>query len=65
MDQQSHLKCLKAGFKIIRKDDQPSPRIKIIEQGRDQWHTLAKYGTKAERDRHFEDLRKQPNILTE
>lgn len=65
MDQQSHLKCLKAGFKIIRKDDHPSPRIKVIEKGNDQWHTLGRYETKAERDRHFEQMRNQPNILTE
>ncbi len=65
MDQQSHLKCLKAGFKIIRKDDQPSPRVKVIDKESNQWHTLAKFETKAERDRYFEDLRKQQNILTE
>lgn len=45
-----------AGFKIIRKDDYPQPRIKIKtnEQGSD-WRTLEKFETKAARDRAFEE----------
>ena len=48
-----------AGFRIIRKDDYPQPRIKAKtnEQGSD-WRTLEKFETKAARDRAFEEMLK-------
>lgn len=54
MDQQSQQKVLNAGFIIIRKDDQPTPRIKQKTPFQHEWHTLSKYPTKAERDRAFD-----------
>lgn len=56
MDTKSQTKVMAAGFKIIRKDDYPQPRIKIKtnEQGSD-WRTLEKFETKAARDRAFEE----------
>jgi hypothetical protein len=56
MDQQSQLKVIAAGFTIIRSDDQPSPRIKVKDRTRHEWCTLAKYETKAARDRRFKEL---------
>lgn len=57
MDKNSQDKVIRAGFRIIRKDDYPQPRIKIKinNQGSD-WRTLAKFVTKAERDRAFAGL---------
>ncbi|CCZ13792.1 MAG TPA: hypothetical protein H9937_04075 [Candidatus Alistipes stercorigallinarum] len=57
MDKNSQDKVIKAGFRIIRKDDYPQPRIKtkINNQGSD-WRTLAKFDTKAARDRAFAEL---------
>lgn len=57
MDQKSQLKVIKAGFKIIRKDDQPVPRIKIKDNRSREWRTYAKdFKSKAERDRRFNEL---------
>lgn len=55
MDTKSQAKVMAAGFRIIRKDDYPQPRIKTKtnEQGSD-WRTLEKFETKAARDRAFE-----------
>ncbi len=59
MDTKSQIKVMAAGFRIIRKDDYPQPRIKVKrnEQGSD-WRTLEKYPTKAARDRAFETMLK-------
>lgn len=57
MDQKSQLKVIRAGFRIIRTDDQPSPRIKVKDKTSNEWHTLEKdFKSKAERDRRFNDL---------
>lgn len=57
MDQKSQVKVMKAGFRILRKDDQPSPRIKVKEKGNYEWKTLEKaFASKAARDRRFEEL---------
>ena len=57
MDKKSQLKVIKAGFKIIRKDDTPSPRIKMIGKGTYDWVTYEKdFPSKAARDRRFEEL---------
>lgn len=59
MDTKSQAKVMAAGFRIIRKDDYPQPRIKtkINEKGSD-WRTLEKFETKAARDRAFEEMLK-------
>ena len=44
---------IKDGWKIIRKDDYPEPRIKIATGLNGAWRTLEKYKSKAERDRMF------------
>jgi len=57
MDQKSQIKVIKAGFKIIRTDDQPSVRIKVKDRTSNEWHTLEKdFKSKAERDRRFDQL---------
>ncbi|MHC1773785.1 MAG: hypothetical protein AB9834_00090 [Lentimicrobium sp.] len=56
MDQTSQMKVMKAGFRILRIDDQPSPRIKVKESGNYEWRTLDKFETKAARDRRFKEL---------
>lgn len=54
MDQTSQQKVIKAGFKILRADDQPSPRIKIKDSTSLEWHTFEKdFKSKAERDRRM------------
>ncbi len=40
MDLNSQNKVLKAGFMIIRKDDQPQPRIKYKQFGFPEWRTF-------------------------
>ena len=52
-----------AGFMLIRKDDQPQPRIKYKQFGFPEWRTLEKFATKAERDRRFKQLLKNSNII--
>lgn len=56
MDTNSQMKVMAAGFRIIRTDDQPSPRIKVKENGNYEWRTLEKFETKAARDRRFKEL---------
>jgi hypothetical protein len=57
MDQKSQLKVIKAGFHILRCDDQPSPRIKVKDKNHTEWSTLEKdFASKAARDRRFEEL---------
>ena len=48
---------MRAGFMIIRKDDQPQPRIKYKQFG------FEKFSTKAERDRRFKELTKDSTII--
>lgn len=44
-------KLFKAGFVLVRPDDQPSPRIKIKDGKSSEWRTLNKpFPTKAARD---------------
>lgn len=62
-----HKKVLRAGFTIIRPDDQPKPRIKTLrptgELGNLNWVTLEKFDTKAARDRRFRELLENPDVL--
>lgn len=63
MDQNSQLKVINAGFKILRCDDQPSPRIKVKDGQSNEWRTLEKFPTKAERDRQFKMLLIDENTI--
>ena len=57
MDTKSQTKVMAAGFRIIRKDDYPQPRIKVKKHGQgSDWRTLGKYPTA--RDRAFEIMLK-------
>lgn len=54
MDQKSQLKVIKAGFKIIHKDDSPEFRIKIRDGYCPNWRFVAKhFKSKEERDNFF------------
>ncbi len=63
MEQKSELKVMKAGFTIIRKDDQPSIRIKFKDNGSQNWTALEKFETKAARDRRFNQLMESAFII--
>ena len=56
-------KIQKAGFKIIRADDAPSPRIKEWKSD-SAWVTMEKFDTKAARDRRMQQLLQDPHIVT-
>ena len=58
MDTKSQTKVMAAGFRIIRKDDYPQPRIKVKNGQGSDWSTLGKYPTKVARDRAFEIMLK-------
>lgn len=59
MDTKSQTKVMAAGFRIIRKDDYPQPRIKAKIDGlSSEWKTLEKFNTKAARDRAFDEMLK-------
>ena len=64
MDRNSTDKVIAAGFRVIRKDDYPQPRIKAKKNttGSD-WCTLEKFETKAARDRAFEEMLKDPMTI--
>lgn len=63
MDLNSQNKVMQAGFMIIRKDDQPQPRIKYKQLGFPEWRTFEKFAIKAERDRRFKELLKDSSII--
>ncbi len=63
MNQSSQNKVMSAGFKIIRADDYPSPRIKIKKAGQMEWSTLEKFETKAARNRKMQELLKSDYII--
>ncbi len=65
MDTQSQQKVMSAGFKIIRKADHPSPRIKYKGPGAQEWKTFEKFDTKAARDRMFNDLLLLPDYIND
>ena len=56
MNKRSQLKVIAAGFTTIRSEDQPSVRIKYINQAHHDWKTLEKFETKAARDRRLKNL---------
>lgn len=57
MNQDGQDKVLKAGFTVIRTDDQPNIRIKRLKRA-GVWETLENFPTKAARDRKFKELLK-------
>ena len=59
----SFYKIHEAGFKIIRADDAPSPRIKEWKS-HSAWVTMEKFDTKAARDRRMQELLQDPHIVT-
>lgn len=64
MDVNSQRKVINAGFKIIRCDDQPSPRIKVKDGQGSEWRTLEKdFPSKAARDRKFKALLLDENVI--
>jgi hypothetical protein len=65
MDQSSQVKVINAGFIIIRKDDTPSPRIKVKNKEHHEWVTLTKYDSKASRDRAFDAALEIDNYIND
>lgn len=63
IDDQNKLKA--AGFTILRKDDYPTPRIKVSTGKNGAWATYAKYKTKAERDKAFCLLLNDDKIISD
>ncbi len=50
-------KLIIAGYTLIRKDDMPTPRIKVRSPKNFEWHTLEKdFSSKAARDRRMHEL---------
>jgi hypothetical protein len=49
-------KLIRAGYILIRPDDQPNPRIKIKDSQSFEWRTLEKFDSKAARDRKLKWL---------
>lgn len=65
MDGDSRIKVQAAGFTIIRAADDPKPRIKHLVSYM-TWATLeSNFKSKAERDRRFKELMKEPNIIND
>lgn len=65
MDTKSQQKVIRAGFKILRADDHPQPRIKYKGAGRQEWITLEKFSTKAARNRRLTELLKMNLFITD
>ena len=59
-------KLVEAEFTILRRDDYPSPRIKVwTPSGLDgSWKTYEKdFASKAARDRRIDELKQDPKII--
>lgn len=65
MDKDSRIKVMKAGFSIIRADDYPSPRIKVLVNSCDYKTLETGFKSKAARDRRFKELMKEDNIIND
>jgi hypothetical protein len=58
-------KVIKAGFILVRPDNMPSPRIKV-KDGHGQsfeWRTLAKFDTRAARDRELKKILESNTVI--
>lgn len=62
MTQDGQRKVLNKGFFVIRKDDNPTIRIKMLYRD-GTWITYESYKTKAERDRAFKELLTRDNVI--
>lgn len=59
-----HNKVIRAGFRIIRKQNDPTPHIKYKDGSVKDWSKLGdSYPSKAARDRSFKEMLKNPMIL--
>lgn len=56
-------KLFKAGFTLVRSDDQPTPRIKVKDGKSSEWRTLKSFPTKAARNRELADLVKLSTVI--
>lgn len=65
MDRKDQNKVIAAGFIIIRKDDYPTPRIKVRHTENTDYRTYQKFKTKAERDRLFNDLLSDNKVISD
>jgi len=66
MDGDSRIKVMKAGFTIIRADDQPTPRIKHLIDSCGNWKTIeGDFKSKAARDRRFKELMKEDKVIND
>ena len=66
MDKRSQLKVVREGFIIIRKTDTPNIRITYIDCKQHEWATLGgNFETKASRDRAFEKMLEQPQVISD
>lgn len=63
MDAKSQVKVIEKGFIILRVDDYPAIRIKFKDEEHREWTTLNNFPTKTARDKAFNDLMEQPNII--
>lgn len=64
MNLRDQKKLFKAGFILVRPDDQPSPRIKIKDGKSSEWRTLGKpFPTKAARNRELTRLLTQDTVI--
>jgi len=61
--QDNYEKLKAAGFRILRSDDYPAPRIKEwVSDG--AWRTVENFPTKAARDRRLQEMLNDPKIVT-
>ena len=64
MDKTSTNKVIAAGFRVIRRDDNPSIRIKEYFRPNCTWKSLEdNFPSKAARDRRFKELLDDPMII--
>lgn len=56
MDNISQFKVIRAGFRIIRKEESPRPRIMVRDKKNPAWNVLFNCTSVDERDRIWENL---------
>lgn len=63
MDRSSRLKVISAGFIVLRKDDQPTFRIKCQRVGSHNWETWQNFPSPEIRDKRLIELLREPNFI--
>ena len=64
MNNTDHQKLIKAGYTLLRKDDQPTIRIKVKSAITLEWQTFETgFASKAARDRRMAELLKSTTTL--